>query len=153
MNANQMLLVTSVTPVNQAFMIFHLVKKVCPNWWCMFFLETLFFFTPLFRISTIPFKVSTSCYTPKCIWECRIHSYGSLNLKTSGFWESSQSSHQKSPKSPLGGISPNLLTKSCRASNSDWKNGITSFIRITQSKVTTFQKSQKSSKTPDFRSA
>ena len=49
--------------------------------------------------------------------------------------ESSQSSHKKPPKSPLGGISPNLFTKSCQASNSVWKIGITSFIRITQSKV------------------
>ena len=46
----------------------------------------------------------------------------------------------------------NLLTKSCRASNSEWKKGITRFIRITQSKVATFKKSQKSSKTPDVRS-
>ena len=49
--------------------------------------------------------------------------------------ESSQSSHKKPPKSPLGGILPNLFTKSCQASNSVWKIGITSFIRITQSKI------------------
>ena len=49
--------------------------------------------------------------------------------------EKSQSSHQKSPKPPNGGISPNLLDKTCRASNSAWKNGITSFIRMTQSLV------------------
>ena len=31
MNVCQMLLVTSVTHVNQAFLIFHIVKKVCPK--------------------------------------------------------------------------------------------------------------------------
>ena len=55
--------------------------------------------------------------------------------------ENSQSSHQKSPKSPYGGISPSLLYETFRASNSVWKIGITSFIRMTQSKVATFQKS------------
>ena len=49
--------------------------------------------------------------------------------------ESSQNSHQKSPKSPDGGISPIALGETCRASNSVWKIGITRFIRITQSKV------------------
>ena len=32
------------------------------------------------------------------------------------------------------------------------KNGLTRLIRMTQSKVRAFQKSQKSSKTPDFQS-
>ena len=31
----------------------------------------------------------------------------------------SQNSHQKSPKSPVGGISPSQLYETCRASNSD----------------------------------
>ena len=43
--------------------------------------------------------------------------------------------NQKSPKSPVGGISPNLWTKTCRVSNSDWKNGITSVISLAQSKL------------------
>ena len=47
---------------------------------------------------------------------------------------STKSSHQKSP---LCGISKNLLSKSCRASNFVWKIGITSFIWITPSKVAT----------------
>ena len=59
---------------------------------------------------------------------------------------------QKSPKSPCGGISPNLLNETFRASNSVWKIGITSFIRMTQSKVGPFQKSQNSSKKPYFKS-
>ena len=43
--------------------------------------------------------------------------------KTSHSGENSQRSHQKSPKTPYGGISPNLLNKTCRASNSVWKVG------------------------------
>ena len=54
----------------------------------------------------------------------------SLNLKTRDGRESSQSSHRKSPKSPYGGISPNIVYETCRASNSVWKIGITSFIRM-----------------------
>ena len=46
-----------------------------------------------------------------------------------------ESSHKKSPKSPLGEISPNQGNESCRASNSKWKTGITSLIAITQSKM------------------
>ena len=76
----------------------------------------------------------------------------SLNLKTRDGQESSQSSHRKSPKSPYGGISLNLLNETCRASNSVWKIGITSFIRMTQSKVGPFQKSRHSSKKPNFQS-
>ena len=59
----------------------------------------------------------------------------SLNLKTRDGRENSQSSHRKSPKSPYGGISPNIVYETCRASNSVWKIGITSFIRMTQSIV------------------
>ena len=81
---------------------------------------------------------------------CALRNSMSLNLKTSQSGENSQSSHQKSPKSPYGGISPNLLNETCRASNSVWKIGITSFIRMTQSKVGPFQKSQNSSKKPCF---
>ena len=63
-----------------------------------------------------------------------------------------KNSHQKPPKSPVGGISPSSLDETCWASNSVRKIGIISLIRITQSKVRAFQKSQKSSKTPDFQS-
>ena len=63
-----------------------------------------------------------------------------------------KNSHQKPPKSPVGGISPSPLDETCWASNSVWKIGIISLIRITQSKVRAFQKSQKSSKTQDFQS-
>ena len=61
-----------------------------------------------------------------------------------------KNSHQKPPKSPVGGISPSPLDETCWASNSVWKIGITSLIRITQSKVTPFQKSLKSPKMPYF---
>ena len=54
----------------------------------------------------------------------------SLNLETGSWRENSQSSHQKSPKSPNGGILPSFLYKTCRASNRVWKIGITSFIRM-----------------------
>ena len=66
--------------------------------------------------------------------------------------ENSQNSHQKSPKSPFGGILPFCVNETCRESNSVWKIGITSFIRITQSKISAFQKSQKSLKMADFQS-
>ena len=46
-----------------------------------------------------------------------------------------KNSHQKPPKSPVGGISPSPLNETCLASNSVWKIGIISLIRITQSKV------------------
>ena len=46
-----------------------------------------------------------------------------------------KNSHQKPPKSPVGGISPSPLDETCWASNSVWKIGIISLIRITQSKV------------------
>ena len=52
-----------------------------------------------------------------------------------------ESSHKKSPKSPLGEISPNQGNESCRASNSKWKTGITSLIAITQLKMTALEKS------------
>ena len=57
------------------------------------------------------------------------------NQKPSYSKVSSQSSHPKSPKSPNGEISPNILVETRRASNSVWKIGITSFIRMTQSIV------------------
>jgi len=65
----------------------------------------------------------------------RFQNYAQWNRIYCRLGEKSQSSHQKSPKPPNGGISPNLLDKTCRASNSAWKNGITSFIRMTQSLV------------------
>ena len=46
-----------------------------------------------------------------------------------------KNSHQKPPKSPVCGISPSPLDETCWASNSVWKIGIISLIRITQSKV------------------
>ena len=48
-----------------------------------------------------------------------------------------KSSHQKSPKSPVGGILQSIKNKTCRGSNSVWKIGITSFIRVTLLKVAT----------------
>ena len=63
----------------------------------------------------------------------------------------SQSTHQKSPKSPLGEIWPTLLTKSCRSSNSVWKIlKLHSNHAVQSVTTTTFQKIQKTSKTPDF---
>ena len=47
---------------------------------------------------------------------------------TYSFWENCLNSHQKSPKSPHGGISPSPGNESCRGSNSTWKTGIISFI-------------------------
>ena len=61
-----------------------------------------------------------------------------------------KNSHQKPPKPPVGEISPSPLDETCWASNSVWKIGITILIRITQSKVTPFQKSPKSPKMPYF---
>ena len=66
-------------------------------------------------------------------WEvqkCENQNQGAPSAKVA-----TKNSHQKPPKSPVGGISPNLYTKTCRESNSDWKNGITSFISLTQSKL------------------
>ena len=63
-----------------------------------------------------------------------------------------KNSHQKPPKSPVGGISPSPLNETCWASNSVWKIGIISLIWITQSKVRAFQKLQKSPKMTDFQS-
>ena len=88
-------------------------------------------------------------FHPKVCW---FQNGQKLKNLTRSKLENSQSSHQKSPKSPYGGISPSLLYETFRASNSVWKIGITRFIRITQSKVRSFQKSKKSSKTPDFQS-
>ena len=65
----------------------------------------------------------------------RFQNYAQWNRITSRLGEKSQNSHQKSPKSPNGGISPSLLNETCRASNFVWKNGITSFILKTQSIV------------------
>ena len=67
------------------------------------------------------------------IWTIEIPYLAKKVTRSAG--ENSQNSHQKSPKSPDGGISPSLLVESCLGSNSVWKNGITRFIRITQSKV------------------
>ena len=66
---------------------------------------------------------------------CLVENGQKLKNLTRSKLENSQSSHQKSPKSPYGGISPSLLYETFRASNSVWKIGITRFIRITQSKV------------------
>ena len=66
--------------------------------------------------------------------------------------ENSQNSHQKSPKSPFGGILPFCVNETCRESNSVWKIGITSFIRLTQSKIRSIFQRCKSWETLDFES-
>ena len=66
-------------------------------------------------------------------WEvqkCENQNQGAPSAKVA-----TKNSHQKPPKSPVGGISPSLLNETCWASNSVWKIGITSLIRITQSKI------------------
>ena len=82
----------------------------------------------------------------------RFQNYAQWNRIYCRLGEKSQSSPKKSPKSPNGGISPNLLDKACRASNSAWKIGITSIIRMTEFNAGSFQNSQKSSKKPHFQS-
>ena len=57
---------------------------------------------------------------------------------------------RKSPKSPFGGILPKPLIECCRGSNSVWKTGITSFIRLTQSKLRSVLRKWESWKTRDF---
>ena len=65
-------------------------------------------------------------------WEvqkCENQNQGAPSAKVA-----TKNSHQKPPKSPVGGISPSPLNETCWASNSVWKIGIISLIWITQSK-------------------
>ena len=80
-------------------------------------------------------SLSKTIYTNEYLSMCTIEIPQLAKKVAPSAGESSQNSHQKSPKSPDGGISPITLGETCRASNSVWKIGITRFIRITQSKV------------------
>ena len=72
------------------------------------------------------------------------------NIRLRSWRENSQNRHRKSPKSPFGGILPKPAIKCCRGSNSVWKTGITSFIRLTQSKLRSVLRKWESWKTRDF---
>ena len=73
-------------------------------------------------------SLSKTIYTIEylSIWTIEIPYLAKKVTRSAG--ENSQNSHQKSPKSPDGGISPCLLVESCLGSNSVWKNGITRLI-------------------------
>ena len=68
-------------------------------------------------------------------WVCRYQNRQEVKNPPREIAKVAKIATRNPPKSPDGGISPRLLTKSCLASNSVWKIGITSLIRITQSKV------------------
>ena len=107
---------------------------------------------PRIVVFTVEKRAISKLYIFRFGMMSRFHNCAQWNRIYCRFGEKSQSSHQKSPKPPNGGISPNHLDKTCRASNSAWKIGITSIIRMTESNAGSFQNSQKSSKKLHFQS-